>query len=103
MGYCVRVERDAMRDDMDKVIVERPRLGRSRWNKAKGCRKRLQKGWPENLPRQEGIKRRSNGGTKAFNEHLGPLRRFLASNVDRPWDKVFSEMRAHININSVVQ
>ena len=92
-----------MRDDMDKVIVERPRLGRSGSNKAKGYWKRLQKGWPENLPRQEGIKRRSNGGTKFFNEHLGPLRRYLQSNVGRPWDKVFSEIRAHINVNSVVQ
>jgi hypothetical protein len=103
MGYWSAVEVDAMRSDMDKVIVERPRLGRSGSNKAKGSRKRLQKGWPDNLPRQEGIKRRSRGGTKTFNEHLGPLRRFLASNVGRPWDKVFSEMRAHININSVVQ
>jgi hypothetical protein len=88
---------------MAKVIVERPRLGRSGAGKAKGYRKRLQKSWPEGLPRQEGIKRRLNGRMKSFNEHLGPLRRFLNSNVGRPWDKVFAEISAHINVNSVVQ
>src|SRR5262249_24088639 len=82
---------------------ERPRLGRTGSNKAKGSRKRLQQGWPENLPRHEGIKRHCQGRTKHFNEHLGPLRRFLMSNVGRPWDKVFSEISAHINVNSVVQ
>jgi hypothetical protein len=90
-----------MRDDMAKVIVERPRLG-SRV-RGKGVRRREQKLGVDNLPRREGIKRRWNGGSKHFNEHLGPLRRYLRSQVGRPWSKVFSEICAHINRNSVVQ
>jgi hypothetical protein len=38
-----------------------------------------------------------------FNEHLGPLRRFLGSRVGRPWDKVFAEICANIDRGSAVQ
>ena len=38
-----------------------------------------------------------------LNEHLGPLRRYLDSQVGRPWDKVFSEICAHIDRSSAVQ
>jgi hypothetical protein len=38
-----------------------------------------------------------------FNEHLGPLRRFLDSNVGRPWDKVYSEICRHVDRSNVVQ
>jgi hypothetical protein len=102
MGYWFPQTEDAMRPDMAKVIVERPRVGGG-YSRPKGARKRTRKGWDEGLPQHEGIKQRWQGGRKAFNEHLGPLRRFLQSNVGRPWDKVFAEISAHINVNSVVQ
>ena len=35
------------------------------------------------------MKRRHQGHTKSLNEHLGPLRRYLDSQVGRPWNKVF--------------
>jgi hypothetical protein len=54
-------------------------------------------------PVREGIKACWQGGTKYLNEHLGPLRRYLNSQVGRPWDKVFSEICANINRNSAVQ
>jgi hypothetical protein len=38
-----------------------------------------------------------------LNEHLGPLRRYLDSQVGRPWNKVFSEICAHIDRDSAVQ
>ena len=49
------------------------------------------------------MKRRHQGHTKWLNEHLGPLRRYLDSQVGRPWDKVFSEICAHIDRSSAVQ
>jgi hypothetical protein len=92
-----------MRADMAKVIVERPRLKGWAWNKPKGYQRILQRYGEDGPPRREGIKRRWQGGSKALNEHLGPLRRYLDSQVGRPWDKVFSEICSHINRNSAVQ
>jgi hypothetical protein len=79
-----------MRADMGKVLVERPRLGsRDGSRPKKGYRKRLQKAFDSGdpLPVREGMKVRCGRG-KHFNEHLGPLRRFLNSNVGRQWDKI---------------
>jgi hypothetical protein len=92
-----------MRHDMAKVIVERPRLGMRTRGAAKGYHRALRRMADEGLPVREGIKRRHNGGTKFFNEHLGPLRRYLDSQVGRPWNKVFSEICDHIDRDSVVQ
>jgi hypothetical protein len=92
-----------MREDMAKVIVERPRKKDFAWNKPKGYLRRLQRYGEDGPPAREGIEARWQGGTKSLNEHLGPLRRYLDSQVGRPWDKVFSEICAHINRNSTVQ
>jgi hypothetical protein len=97
-----------MRADMGKVLVERPRLGRRRaatWP-GKGYRKQLRKYFQagDSPPQCEGMKKSYNWyGTKHFNEHLGPLRRFLNSNVGRPWDKVYSEICQHVDRGNVVQ
>src|SRR6266536_5431986 len=88
---------------MAKVIVERPRLCGYAWNKPKGYRRQLRRLDGEGLPVREGIKARWQNQTKSLNEHLGPLRRYLDSQVGRPWDKVFAEICAHINRNSAVQ
>jgi hypothetical protein len=92
-----------MRSDMAKVIVERPRLAGHAWNKPKGYRRRLRRLLDDGPPVREGIKVPWQGHTKELNEHLGPLRRFLDSQVGRPWDKVFAEICAHINRSSAVQ
>src|SRR6185312_5568539 len=55
-------------------------------------RKELQHASPEDWRPREGIKARWRGRTKWFSDHLGPLRRFLSSNVGRPWDLVYSEI-----------
>lgn len=96
-----------MREDMGKVLVERPRLGRRRaetWP-GKGYRKQLRKyALAGNAPpAREGIKRAYKYGTKSFNEHLSPLRRFLDANVGRPWDKIYSEICRHVDRGNVVQ
>lgn len=81
-----------MRDDMAKVLVERPR-----WNSSgagptdRGERQRMP---IEEWPSREGMKRRWRGGNKGFTDLLGPLRRYLRSNVGRPWNKVYSEICA---------
>jgi hypothetical protein len=85
-----------MRADMAKVIVERPRSG-SRLPSVKTARRI----WPrqdledfDSGPSRRSASMGSPGNSKWLNEHLGPLRRFLRSNVGRPWDKVYSEISA---------
>jgi len=90
-----------MRSDMDKVIVERSRHGR-RQKSAKGYSKRWQQTPPEDWPKRENIIAHK-GRTKYFNEHLGPLRRYLAKQVRRPWNKVFAEICENLRLDSVVQ
>jgi hypothetical protein len=92
-----------MRADMAKVIVERPRFGSSARGRSKGTRRREERLGFDSLPRREGINRACRGGTKSLNEHLGPLRRYLARQVGRPWDEVFAEICAHISRDSAVQ
>src|SRR5262245_8425892 len=92
-----------MRADMAKVIVERPRKKGCAWTKPKGYQRRLRRYGDDGPPGREGIKACWQGGTKYLNEHLGPLRRYLDKQVGRPWDKVFSEICAHIDRNSAVQ
>lgn len=88
---------------MAKVIVERPRVKSWVGRKPKGRQRRLMSYGEDGPPAREGIRARWQGHTNRFNEHLGPLRRYLDSQVGRPWDKVYSEICAHINRDSVVQ
>ena len=85
-----------MRDDMAKVIVERPR------RKASGrLRGRLGSDW-ESQPTKQGMKYRW-ADTKSLNENLAPLRRYLARQVGRPWAKVYSEISANLKATNAVQ
>jgi hypothetical protein len=95
-----------MRKDMSKVIVERPRLGRSRAGLKPGRTRVVTDDDGEPL-------RASRGGrapksdklekTKNLNENLNPLKRYLATNVGRPWNKVYSEISEHLKPTSTVQ
>jgi hypothetical protein len=91
-----------MRPDMDKVIVERPRSGGGA-RRPKGIRKRERLAMNDLLPSREGYRRRWTSWTKHLNEHLGPLRRYLQSQVGRPWNKVYSEISRHLRLDSAVQ
>ena len=85
---------------MHKVIVEEPRHGggRTKMNRRANLPDEL-------LPKCEGM-RRPYRCPKRFGEHLGPLKRWLRSNVGRPWNAVYGEasevikpdnpVRAHI-------
>lgn len=92
-----------MRSDMAKVIVERPRLGSRLPSRKKGYRKYLQKLGVEELPSHEPLPGRWHGRQRHLNEHLGPMRRFLRSNVGRPWNKVHQELCEHVNFDNAVQ
>jgi hypothetical protein len=84
-----------MRSDMAKVIVERPRRG---WD---GGHKKPRQDL-DSLPTKAGMKREIIG-EKYLNENLSPLRRFLASQVGRPWNKVYADISACLRPGNVVQ
>lgn len=84
-----------MRADMFKVIVERPR----NWKDHDGpaVARRGDFDGPSFLGMRAGL------GCRSLNENLSPLRRFLHTQVGRPWNKVMSELRAGIDTRSVVK
>ena len=87
-----------MRQDMSKVIVERPRRG--------GNNTRRGRSVPEDLqPSHESMRAphvRHYGG-KELNEYLSPLYRFLQSRAGQPWDQVWSEISKNIRATNAVQ
>jgi hypothetical protein len=87
-----------MRRDMDKVLVERPR----RFWSAKRQGRTLPH---ELLPKRLGMSRGAQEaqGEKDLNENLAPLRRYLERQIGRSWNKVYGEMRAHIDPSNTVQ
>lgn len=89
-----------MREDMFKVIVERPRAGRSWASKSK-----LRYAPADAPPRMTGkrIVTQTTGGTKYLNENLAPLRRYLFAQRGRRWDDVFSDICAHLDTSSTVK
>lgn len=89
-----------MRDDMFKVIVERPRWGAS--HAASPKLKRM----PNADAQHIGLKRHARIGaryTKGLNENLAPLVRYLRRQRGRRWDAVFSEICASLDTSSTVK
>jgi hypothetical protein len=84
-----------MRKDLYKVIVERPRAWKGGYEQA--ARRRDDHDGPSRLGMRAGY------GYRALNENLAPLRRYLLSQVGRPWDKVFSEICTGIDRRNTVQ
>jgi hypothetical protein len=84
-----------MRQDMNKIIVERPRKWKG--NDAEAARRRDDFEGPSQLGIRAGYSHR------ALNENLAPLRRYLRTQLGRPWDKVFSEICARIDGRNTVQ
>lgn len=84
-----------MRKDLYKVIVERPRAWKGGYERA--ARLRDDHDGPARLGMRAGY-----AGVE-LNENLAPLRRYLLSQVGRPWDKVFSEICTGIDRRNTVQ
>lgn len=91
-----------MRADMPHLLVERGHAGRLWSLGSKGWEKRCRfryrddhdadgDGWlpPRHRPQ--------------FSENLAPLYRYLAAQVGRPWDRVYSEIRQRIDTGNAVQ
>ena len=102
-----------MRKDMDKVLVERPRVGgcgkqnlrRNRHQTRKLCRDATCD--PDIEPRNVRSMTRVHTGfyedNKELNENLKPLRRYLHSQLGRKWDDVYSDIMSGLNLNNSVQ
>jgi hypothetical protein len=84
-----------MREDMYKVIVERPRRGKEGYATAARLRKDF------DGPMRLGM--RAGYGYRSLNENLAPLRRYLHAQIGRPWNKVFGEICAGIDRRNTVQ
>jgi hypothetical protein len=78
-----------MRDDFAKLLVLTGRVGGGetfRIHRAVAKQHNF-----ENAPSKQGM-RRPYRERKQFDEYLNPLKRFLYKQVNRPWDKVYSEL-----------
>lgn len=82
---------------MHKVVIERPR-----WNPGPGKNGRRANLSEELLPKFEGIKRPYTC-RKGLTDLLGPLKRWLQSQVGRPWNDVYSEACAVIKPDSIIR
>jgi hypothetical protein len=99
-----------MRNDMDKVIVERPRPGSSRhvarrFRRLDPRRIEVSEDADDVFPTRIGHRRAAalGRGRKWLNENLAPLRRYLESQAGRPWNHVWSEICANISVDNTVQ
>lgn len=87
-----------------EVLIERPRGGLRRSSRRlSGTKKHLEQ--LTKIASEEGllcpylIKTRNK--TKYLSDHLGPLRRFLRSNLGQPWDLVYSKLCRKVKTNTM--
>jgi hypothetical protein len=103
-----------MREDMSKVLVEKPRHGSDNGGISSRHARRSIKhelriandyedAHFDQRVSMKGHLHEHRWDEKELNENLNPLRRFLRSNVGRLWDDVYSEIMAGINMNNAVQ
>jgi len=93
-----------MRADMHKVVVERERHGSTRKNRKWGQRLASVPDTDYDDQRKfvsSARGRQYSNNHKWFTDVLGPLEGFLRSNLGRPWDKVFSELRQGLDVRKV--
>lgn len=94
-----------MRDDMAKVVTERPRRGhRNASKKTSGPRvwrfdPESEYDGPTRLPVARG--RQYGYDAKDFSDLINPLKRFLRSCIGKPWPKVHSELSRKLDRRSV--
>jgi len=86
-----------MRNDMYKVIVERPRRGGGWAKPGRALRD------PDERPAREGMREPHGMSRKWLNENLRPLRRWLGRQAGRPWDAVYAELCKHVDRRNTVQ
>lgn len=89
-----------MRSDLHEVLIERPRGGQRR-KTDRGHKPRVGE-WTGDDDSYADSYRPRRHRTKYFDDLLSPLRRWLRKQVDRPWDKVWSELAGGIDSRTVV-
>jgi hypothetical protein len=90
-----------MREDFHKVIIEKPRWGsRMRNLKTGWATRRYDPDGDESGPTVLELNKKSP--RKWFSDRLGPLRRYLASQVGRPWHKIEGEFRKALDTRTVI-
>lgn len=96
-----------MRPDMDKLICERQRRGSRMLSLKTGARLNPNVDYDDDydtgpvfLP--NGRRRMYGWNSKELNENLNPLFRYLDASAGRPWDEVYSEIRANIDTRSAI-
>jgi hypothetical protein len=94
-----------MRDDMSKVVTERPRRGHRNKSKKTGA-PRIRRYDPDreyDEPMRLPIARHRQYGydAKEFSDLINPLKRYLRSCIGRPWRKVHSELSQTLDRRSV--
>lgn len=102
---------------MSKILVERPRIGHANGEATSRHSRRTFKqelrfaGHDEEVDcghgNTESMSAKTRGHpkrhNKELNENLKPLQRFLRSRVGKPWNKVYSEIMAGLNMQNAVQ
>jgi len=96
---------ERMRDDMAKVVTERPRRGHGNASK-KTAGRRIRSYDPDHeydepnrLPVARG--RQYGYDSKEFSDLLNPLKRYLRSCIGQPWNKVHSELSRKLDRRSL--
>ena len=98
-----------MRTDMDKLICERERIHSTELSHKTGLKVPLtadfedfDDGCPRRLPMSRRRQEYEGIYNKSFNENLNPLKRYLYASIGRPWDDVYSEIRANIDTRKAI-
>ena len=93
-----------MRHDMAKVVTERPRHGHGNPSRKWGLRLREHDfDADDHGPTRAPIARGHQYGwhAKEFSDLLGPLRRYLHTQVGRPWNNVWSDITRNLDHRSL--
>lgn len=91
-----------MREDMYKVVINRPRHA-SRYATKSKLRYLDGHDVPSRITGKQIFRYRKKAITKYFSDHVMPLKRFLFSQRGRKWDDVFSEICAQLDTGSTVK
>jgi hypothetical protein len=91
-----------MREDMYKVVINRPRHASRYATKAK-LRYLGDHDVPSRMTGKQIFRYKKKAITKHFSDHVMPLKRYLFSQRGRKWDDVFSEICAQLDTGSTVK
>jgi len=91
-----------MREDMYKVVINRPRYACRYATKAK-LRYLDGHDLPHRITGKQVFRYKTKAITKSFSDHVMPLKRYLLSQRGRNWDDVFSEICEHLDTGSTVK